>query len=84
MKSWTIATCEDGPQCLIKNLENSKQLRNAIIKRHASFSLPINFSTNPANEMKANTLIRADKRITLDELASELGVSHGSAQNIVD
>ena len=40
-------------------------------------------SVNPVNETKMDTLIRADRRITLNELTSELGVSHGSAHNLV-
>ena len=41
-------------------------------------------SVNPDNKAKTNVLIRADRRITLDELASEPGVNHGSAHNIVE
>ena len=41
-------------------------------------------SANPANETKADILIRADRHVNFDELASELGVTHGSAHNIVD
>ena len=40
-------------------------------------------SVNPPNEIKADSLIRADRHITLDKLASELGRSHGSAHNFV-
>ena len=40
-------------------------------------------SVNPANEAKADALIREDRRITLDELAENIEVSHGSAHNIV-
>ena len=41
-------------------------------------------TTIPAKETKVDTLIRANRRITLDELASELGIGNGSAQNIAD
>ena len=41
-------------------------------------------SVNPANKTKADTLIRADRRITIDELTSVLGVSHGSAHKTVE
>ena len=41
-------------------------------------------SVDPANKTKVDTLIRADRRITIDELASVLGVSHGSAHSIVE
>ena len=41
-------------------------------------------SVNPAKKIKVDTLIRAHRRITIDELVSVLGVSHGSAQSIVE
>ncbi|CAI9737661.1 Hypothetical predicted protein [Octopus vulgaris] len=40
-------------------------------------------SVNPANKAKADALIREDRCITLDELAENFEVSHGSAYNIV-
>ena len=41
-------------------------------------------SVNPVNKAKANALIREERRTTLDELAENLGVSHGSAYNSVE
>ncbi|XP_014781843.2 uncharacterized protein LOC106877454 [Octopus bimaculoides] len=42
-------------------------------------------SMNPANKAKTDALIREDSiSITLDELAENLEVSHGSAYNIVE
>ena len=41
-------------------------------------------SVNPASKAKADALIREDRRITLDELAENLAMSHGSAYNIVE
>ena len=41
-------------------------------------------SVNLDNRANAEKLIREDRRITLDELASELGVSHGSANHLVE
>ncbi|CAI9716885.1 Hypothetical predicted protein [Octopus vulgaris] len=41
-------------------------------------------SVNPANKTKADALIREGRRLTLDELAENLEVSHGSAYNIVE
>ena len=41
-------------------------------------------AVNPVNSAKANALIRADRRITTDELALALNVSKGSAHNVVD
>ena len=39
---------------------------------------------NSANKAKADALITEDRRTTLDGLAENLGVSHGSAYNIVE
>eukprot|EP00106_Octopus_bimaculoides_P001030 XP_014768472.1 PREDICTED: uncharacterized protein LOC106867913 [Octopus bimaculoides] len=41
-------------------------------------------SVNPVNKAKADVLIREDRRLTLDELAENHEVSHGSAYNIVE
>ena len=40
-------------------------------------------SVNATNKAKADQLIRANRRISLDELSVELQVSHGSAHNLV-
>lgn len=37
----------------------------------------------PAHHLKSSALIRIDRRMTIDELTSELVVSHGSADNII-
>ena len=66
---------------LVKNFKNSKNWKRNL-KRHASF-WPLSTSVNPADKTKAETLIRADSRITLDQLAPELAVSHGSAHKIL-
>ncbi|XP_014773414.1 uncharacterized protein LOC106871457 [Octopus bimaculoides] len=50
-------------------------------KPHSGWPSP---SENPANKAKADALIREDRRITLDELAENLEVSHGSAYNLVE
>ena len=67
------------------NSENfeSQELRNASLRDKPRAGRP-STSVNPAYKTKADTLIRADRRITIDELASEFGVSHGSAHNIVE
>ena len=67
------------------NSENSEsqELGNASLRDKPRAGRP-STSVNPANKTKANTVIRADRRITIDELASVLGVSHGSAHNIVE
>ena len=70
-------------QHLIKNFKNFKKLETAIF-RHMPRSGRLSTFVNLANETKTVTLIKADSYITLDELASELGVSHSSAHNIVD
>ena len=70
-------------QRLIKNFENSKKLRNAIVRdMPCSGRLPN--SVNQAYETKADTLVGTDRYITRNELAAELRVSHSSAYNIVD
>lgn len=38
--------------------------------------------SNSANKEKADALIKADKRITIDELSPDLGVSHDKTHNI--
>ena len=67
------------------NSENSEsqELGNTSLRDKPRAGHP-STSVNPANKTKADTLIRADRRITTDELASVLGVSHGSAHNIVE
>ena len=67
------------------NSENfeSQELGNASLRDKSRAGLP-STSVNYANKTKADTLIRADRRITIDELASVLGASHGSAHNIVE
>lgn len=63
-------------------MENSPELGNASIRDLPRVGRP-STSLNPVNKTKADALIRGDRRITIDELASELGLSHGSACNIV-
>ncbi|GFR18113.1 histone-lysine N-methyltransferase SETMAR [Trichonephila clavata] len=40
-------------------------------------------ATTDANVGKVDGMIRANRRITIDEVAEELGISHGRAQNII-
>ncbi|GFR32982.1 histone-lysine N-methyltransferase SETMAR [Trichonephila clavata] len=40
-------------------------------------------STTDANVGKLVDMIRANRRITIDEVAEELGISHERAQNII-
>ena len=70
---------------LMTNSENSEsqELGNASL-RDKFRAGHLSTSVNPANKRKADTLIRADRRITFNELASVLGVSHGSAHNVVE
>ena len=65
-----------------KNSESQK-LGNVSLRNKPRAGRP-STSVNPANKRKADTLIKADRRITIDELASVLVVSHGSAHNIVE
>ena len=64
------------PHCLMTNSENSEfqELGNASLRDKPRAGHP-STSVNPANKTKADTLTRADGRITIDELASVLGVS---------
>ena len=62
---------------------DSQKLGNASLGDKPCAGRP-STSVNHANKTKADTLIRADRRIAIDELASVLRVSHGSAQNIVE
>ncbi|GFY37795.1 histone-lysine N-methyltransferase SETMAR [Trichonephila inaurata madagascariensis] len=39
-------------------------------------------ATTDANVGKVDDMIRANRRITIDEVAEELGISHKRAQNI--
>ena len=41
-------------------------------------------AVNPGNNDKVEKLIRDDRRITIDDIAERVGVSHGSAVNIVN
>ena len=41
-------------------------------------------SANPGNNDKVEKLIRDDHRITIDDIAERVGVSHESAVNIVN
>ena len=70
---------------LITTSENSEsqELGNASLRNKPRAGRQ-STSVNPANKTKAGTVIRADRRITIDEFASVLGVSHGSAHNIVE
>ena len=67
------------------NSENSEsqELGNASLRDKPRAGRP-STSDNPANKRKADTLIGADRRLIIDELTSVLGVSHGSAHNIVE
>ncbi|GFR29500.1 histone-lysine N-methyltransferase SETMAR [Trichonephila clavata] len=40
-------------------------------------------ATTDANVGKVDDMIRANRRITIDEVAEELGISHERAQNII-
>ena len=41
-------------------------------------------AVNPGNNDKVEKLIRDDRRITIDDIGERVGVSHGSAVNIVN
>ena len=67
---------------LNENSEDEKEVGTAGLADKSCAGRP-SASVNPDNKTKADVLMRADRRITLDELASELGVSHGNYHNIV-
>ena len=64
--------------CLYDEKAGTKSIADKL-RSGCSFS-----SVNPVNKAKADTPIKEDRRTTLDELAENLGVIHGSAYNIVE
>ena len=75
VRRWACRLAEDS--------DESQQSGYASLKdksRTGRPSSPVNLD----NKANADKLIREDRRITLDELASELGVSHGSAHHLLE
>ena len=66
---------------LAKDFDESQQSRYASLKHKSHTGRP-STSDNLDNKANADKLIREDRCITLDELASELRVSHGSTTSL--
>ena len=67
---------------LAKDSDESQQFGYASLKDKFRTGRP-STSVNLDNKANANKLISEGRCITLDELASELGVSHGNAYHLV-
>ena len=75
VRRWACRLAEDS--------DESQQSGHASLKDKSRTCRP-STSVNLDNKAIADKLIREDRHITLDNLASELGVIHGSAHHLVE